>query len=222
MSPTPESVQSLLQSQDYGDRIKGLNALRQLPVDQAYPLLKPLITDEFARIRYAAVSQLDQVGHHNPTETLALLRDRLFNDSEIDVQAAAADAIAALKFTEAFDDLKQAYEQTSEWLLQFSIVAALGEMGDPRAFELLCNALESDNGLLQTAAISALGELGDPKAIPLLIPFVEDADWQVRQRLAQALANLGTPASRSPLQALSQDTIESVATEAQRGLASLS
>lgn len=219
---TLEDIQALLQSQDFGDRIRGLNGLRQLPIDQAYPLIQPLLTDEFTRVRYAAVSQMDHLGHHNPTETLALLRDRLFNDSEIDVQAAAADAIAALKFTEAFDDLQQAYEQTSEWLLQFSIVAALGEMGDPRAFDLLASALKSDNGLLQTAAISALGELGNSQAVPLLTPFVADADWQVRQRLAQALANLGTEASRSSLQTLSQDTVESVATEAQRGLANLS
>ncbi|MGB0563887.1 MAG: phycobilisome degradation protein NblB [Spirulinaceae cyanobacterium] len=218
MTTTPEAAQALLQSPEYGDRIKGLNALRQLEVAEAYPLLKPLLTDEFTRVRYAAVSQMDHLGQHDRTEALALLRDRLFNDSEVDVQSAAADAIAALKLTEAFDDLKRVYEETDEWLLQFSIVAALGEMGEPRAFELLCDALKSDNGLLQTAAISALGELGDPRAIPLLTPFVTDGDWQVRHRLAQALVNLGTEASQAPLQTLSQDSVESVATEAQRGL----
>ncbi|MEM8641439.1 MAG: HEAT repeat domain-containing protein [Cyanobacteria bacterium P01_G01_bin.54] len=218
MTTPAQAAQVLLQSSDYGDRIKGLNALRQLEIAQAYPLLKPLLTDEFARVRYAAVSQMDHLGQHNRAEALTLLRDRLFNDSEIDVQAAAADAIAALKLTEAFDDLEQVYTQTDEWLLQFSIVAALGEMGEPRAFELLCGALKSDNGLLQTAAISALGELGNPDAIPLLIPFISDADWQMRHRLAQALVNLGTPASQAPLQTLSQDAVESVAAEAQRGL----
>lgn len=218
---TPEAAQTLLQSSEYSDRIKGLNLLRELSIDQAYPLLKPLLTDERARVRYAAVSQMDQVGVHNPTETLELLRDRLFNDSEVDVQSAAADAIAALKLTEAFDDLKTVYEQTNEWLLQFSIVAALGEMGDPRGFALLENALASDNGLLQTAAISSFGELGNPDAIPLLTPFVGDGDWQVRQRLAQALANLGTGAAQAALQTLSQDEVESVAAEAKRGLAAI-
>ncbi len=47
----------------------------------------------------------------------------------MDVQAAAADSIAALKLTEAFEDLQQLYHTTSEWLVKLSIIAALGEMG---------------------------------------------------------------------------------------------
>ncbi|MGK7927973.1 MAG: HEAT repeat domain-containing protein, partial [Spirulina sp.] len=38
MEMTPESVQKLLQSEDYGDRIKGLNQLRQLPQEVAFEM----------------------------------------------------------------------------------------------------------------------------------------------------------------------------------------
>jgi HEAT repeat protein len=101
-----------------------------------------------------------------------VLRDRLHNDSEADVQAAAADALAALKLTEAFDDLRQQYENTPEWLLKFSIVAALGEMGDPRSFEILEDALLNGEQLVKTVAISALGELGDRRAIPVVVALM--------------------------------------------------
>ncbi len=218
MTITPESARKLIESNDYGDRIKGLNQLRQLEVAPAFELVQIAIKDNNTRVRYAAVSQFDTLGKQDLELSLELLRDRLNNDPEVDVQAAAADAIAALKLTEAFADLKQALEQTSEWLLQFSILAALGEMGDPRAFDVLAQALKSDNNLLQTAAIGSFGELGDEQAIPLLIPFADNADWQIRHRLAQALVNIGGEESKSTLEKLANDEIELVAQEAKRRL----
>ena len=215
---TPESVQTLLQSEDYGDRIKGLNQLRQLPQEVAFEMLQPLIVDNKARVRYAAVSQMDSLGGVDREKSLEVLRDRLLNDKEIDVQAAAADAIAALKLTEGFPDLEKAYRESSEWLLQFSIIAALGEMGDPRGFNLLCDALASDNGLLQATAVGALGELGDRRAIPLLLPAIDNPDWQLRHRLAQALSHLGGEEVKPALEKLAKDEIEQVAIEARRGL----
>lgn len=218
MTITRESVQALLSSEEYGDRIRGLNHLRQLDKATGFELIQPLITDSQARVRYAAVSQLDQLGEVDPAATLVLLRDRLQNDPEADVQAAAADAIAALKLTDGFEDLRQAYENTTEWLVQFSIVAALGEMGDPRGFDILVEAIKSDQSLLYTAAISAFGELGDPRAIPLLLPFQKDEDWQVRYRIAQSLNRLGGEEAQAALATLAQDSVEVVANEAQRGI----
>ncbi|MEM9542349.1 MAG: HEAT repeat domain-containing protein [Cyanobacteria bacterium P01_E01_bin.42] len=215
---TPESIQTLLQSEDYGDRITGLNRLRDLPHDVAFEMIQPLIVDKKTRVRYAAVSQMDTLGHVNREKSLEILRDRLLNDSEIDVQAAAADAIAALKLTEGFADLQKVYRESSEWLLQFSIIAALGEMGDPRGFDLLADALASDNDLLQSTAVGAFGELGDRRAIPLLLPFASNPDWQVRHRLAQALTHLGGEEVRLTLEQLAKDEIEQVAIEAKRSL----
>ena len=212
---TPEDIKNLIQSDDFGDRIKGINALREIPASQAFIMIQPLIKDKNTRIRYAAVSQLSVLGKENLDQALELLKDRLFNDSEIDVKAAAADAIGGLKLTVAFEDLQRAYNDTNEWLLQFSIVATLGELGDTRAFDLLAEVLQSDNSLLQTTAIASLGELGDTRAIPLLIPFVDNEDWQIRHRLAQALKRFDTPEAKDTLQKLAEDEVEQVAYEAQ-------
>ena len=143
-----------------------------------------------------------------------MLRDRLINDPEPDVQAAAADCLGALKLTEAFEDLQELYHNTPEWLVKFSIVATLGELGDPRSFELLKEALGSENDLVQTAAISSLGDLGDMQAIPLLVPYVTHSDWQIRYRVVQALSRLGGPEAQSALLTLANDEVEAVAQEA--------
>jgi HEAT repeat protein len=218
MNVTRESVQQLLSSDDFGKRISGVNQLRQLEKSVAYELIQPVVTDKNTRVRYAAVSQLDTLGDEDLQATLSILRDRLLNDSEPDVQAAAADALGALKLTEAYEDLKQLYHQTPEWLVQFSIVATLGELGDPRSFELLEEALNSPTSLIQTAAISSLGDLGDSRAVSLLSRFVTDSDWQIRYRVVQALAKLGGTETRPLLEALAKDEKEEVAQEAQAAL----
>lgn len=218
MNFTPESVQKLLESSDFGHRVRGLNQLRQLEPEIAFKMIQPLIRDSNPRIRYAAVSQLDTLGRQDLETTLELLRDRIRYDSEVDVQAAAADVIGGLKITEAFEDLRQLYQRSSEWLIKVSIIATLGEFGDPRGFELLKDALNCENSLIRIAAISALGELGNPEAIPLLLSFSEDEDWQIRYRLAQALGNLGGEEARITLAKLAQDSIEQVAQEAKNQL----
>lgn len=221
MSITPESVKLLLSSEDLGDRLRAVNQIRNLEQAIAFELLQIAIADSNERVRYSAVSQLDTLGTQDLPLTLDILRDRLLNDPQYDVQAAAADCLGALKLQEAFEDLQELYHKTPEWLVKFSIIAALGELGDPRSFELLKLALSSDNDLIQTAAISSLGELGDAQAVPLLVPYVTNPDWQVRYRVVQALSRLGGVEAKSILETLVNDQVEAIATEAKKSLHSV-
>lgn len=221
MDVTPESVQELLSSDDFGQRLSAVNQMRYLEPAIAYGLVQTAAADSNARVRYAAISQLASVGNQDLQTSLEILRTRLRTDSEPDVRAAAADSIAALHLTEAFEDLQYLYHNTSEWLVQFSIIAALGELGDLRAFELLQEALQSQVELVKTAAIGSLGELGDARAIPLLLDLVSDEDWQVRYRVVQALGKLGGSDAQSALSQLAQDSSPQVAQEAQLFLKSL-
>ncbi len=228
MSVTPESVQAMLASENFGDRLSGVNQLRQLDPALAFTLIQSVAMDRNVRVRYAAVSQISTLGEQNRAAALDLLR-RSLEDPEPDVQAAAADSLGALKLTVAYEEMQALYERSPDWLVKFSIVAALGELGDPRAFELLELALQSDNDLVKTAAIGALGELGDARAVPLLLPYVGDADWQVRHRVMQALSHfthteMAQPeiktAVKSALERLSQDEYEPIAQEAKLYLGS--
>jgi HEAT repeat protein len=221
MSITPESVKELLSSEDVGDRLRAVNQIRQLEPAVGFELIQTAVGDSNARVRYSAVSQLDTLGDQNLELSLEILRDRLFNDTEVDVQAAAADCIGALKLHDAFEDLQQVYHKTDEWLIQFSIIATLGALGDPRAFELLKEALSSETELVQTAAISSFGELGNLEAIPLLAPYATSPDWQMRYRVVQALTLLGGAEAKSILETLVDDEVEAIATEAKQSLQSV-
>jgi HEAT repeat protein len=211
MSVTPESVRELLSSEDLGDRLRGVNQIRNLEPAIGFELIQSAISDKNSRVRYCAISQLDTLGTEDLDTSLNILRDRLVHDPEPDVQSAAADCLAALKLTDAYEDLEYTYYNHPEWLVKFSIVAALGELGDSRAFELLKHALESENELVKTAAIGSLGELGDKQAISLLIPYASNPDWQVRYRVVQALYNLGGDEAKDILENLTHDKVETVA-----------
>ena len=220
MSITPESVRQQLNSEDLGERLRSVNLLRQLEPAIAFELAQTAIQDSNARVRYAAASQMASLGRQDLPTALNLLRDRLLNDPEPDVQAAAADSLGGLQLKEAFEDLQQIYQTTTEWIVKFSIVAALGELGDERSFELLENALNAGEDLLTMAAISSFGELGDQRASSLLTPFATHDDWQIRSRVAQALTRHGGSDTRSTLESLANDDVDQVAQEAKTGLAS--
>lgn len=219
MAITPDSVRELLHSEDYGDRLRAVNQLRELDPAIAFDLVQLAANDGNARVRYAAISQLASLGHQDVATIEPLLRRALTNDPEVDVQAAAADAIGGLQIRSAYDELASLYHSSSEWLVQFSIVAALGELGEPRAFDLLQEALASDNELIATAAIGALGELGDDRALPVLLGYTSHPDWQVRHRLVQALAQFPQPEAQQALAALGQDSSAIVAEAAAQHLA---
>ncbi len=208
----------MLSSENFGDRIKGINLLRSIDPAIAFRLIRPLCSDPNTRVRYAAISQVSTLGKQDKAIALDLLKAAL-SDSEPDVQAAAADSLGALKLTESLDDLQALYQNTTEWLVQMSIIACLGEMGDCNAFDLLQSALASDNSLIEVSAIGALGELRDDRAIPLLLPYADSDDWQVRHRVAQALGHFNDQTQiASALQKLAQDESAIVAETAQRNL----
>ncbi|MEA5464007.1 HEAT repeat domain-containing protein [Leptothoe sp. PORK10 BA2] len=211
----PDQIKQQLASEDLGQRLRAVNLLREIDPAVAFELIQTVIDDPSSRVRYAAISQFSTLGTQDQDTALTVLRGALYHDSEADVKAAAADSIGALKLVEAYDDLVNAYNNTSEWIVQMSIVACLGELGVSRGFELLQQALQSENNLVALTAIGALGELKDPRGIPLLLAFEQDDDWQVRHRLAQALGNyIQTPQADEVLPTLTllaQDKSEIVA-----------
>jgi HEAT repeat protein len=210
MDNSYQALEQLLRSEDMGDRFRGINQLRTIDPALALELIQIVVSDGNARVRYAAISQLSELGKQDKSLAFEVLRAALIHDPEMDVQAAAADSLGALQLTEGFEDLVHTYQTSSEWLLQMSIVASLGALGDPRGFTLLQEALTSPHELVVLAAIGALGELRDERALPLLIPYLTHEDWQVRHRLAQSLSHLPQLEAREALVQLATDSVEMV------------
>ena len=209
-----EELNRLAASEDWGDRIKAINQVRELPAEEAFLLLSQLANDPNTRVRYAAISQIGTLDLADKTTPLPLLRDRLQTDAEVDVRAAAAAALGDLKQPGTVDHLLVALEREDEWLMVLSIIAALGELGDLAAFEAIQAAASNDNVLIRATAASALGDLGDERGLPSLQTLASDEDWQTRHRVCIALGKIGGNTARSYLETLATDPEEQVAATA--------
>jgi HEAT repeat protein len=121
----------------------------------------------------------------------------------------------------AFEPLSRAFYEDTDWLVRFSAAVSLGNLKDPRAHDVLIQALDSKEVVLHQAAIAALGEIKDLKSIDSILRFAQSDDWLVRQRLAEALGNLPSPKSISALQYLEKDSNPSVSASASLSLTKL-
>jgi HEAT repeat protein len=217
VSETFSTLREQLATAETGVRMKAVHASRSLDLTERFELMAIAAVDAYARVRYDAVSQLGTIGTVDLEKSLEILTKCLFTDPELDVRAAAAASLGSLQLTQAFEQLKIAYASTNDWMFQFSIVAAIGELGAPEGFDFLAEALQSPNELVKIAAIGSLGDLGNPAAIDLLIPLATDPDWQIRHRVAQSLSQLGGDKVKATLEQLANDPMPQVA-EATRSL----
>jgi HEAT repeat protein len=213
MTPTPESVRALLASENFGDRLRGVNHLRELDKKIAFELLQPAIQDSNTRVRYAAVSLMDTVGDADLPKSLEILQACL-QDPEYDVKSAAADALGGLKLTAAIPELIELYHNTNEWLLQLSIVASLGAMPDPRSLQLFAESIASEVELVRMTTVQAIGDMAVPAGVDILRQVVAEPDTQIRFRVAEALGKIGDPAAKELLAGMSNDVDPQVAAQA--------
>jgi HEAT repeat protein len=114
----------------------------------------------------------------------------------------------------AFEPLVRAFYEDTEWLVRFSAAVSLGNIKDPRAREVLTQALNSNEVVLQQAAIAALGEIKATESVDDILRFAQSDDWLIRQRLAEALGQLKSDKSISALKFLEKDNHRQVSESA--------
>lgn len=210
-----EQVAEKLKSTDSKDRMLALASLRNVPAEQAAPLLKQAIHDKNLQIRSMAVFGL---GLKPDSETFEILMNLLKSDPDYGIRADAAGALGYLEDVRAFEALVRAFYEDTDWLVRFSAAVALGNLKDPRAHDVLLQALKSEEVVVRQAAIAAIGEIGDLEALEEILAFAPDPDWLIRQRLAEALGNLPSPKSESALRFLEKDPHPQVSTAARIAL----
>jgi len=86
--------------------------------------------------------------------------------------------------------------------IKLTIIASLGEIGDPRAIDPLIKALQSNDRWIRRSAASALARINDPRIIEPLIWHLSESnepDPEVRRSSAEALARLYPVSALEPL-----------------------
>jgi len=217
--PNLEELANQLESKNSRDRLLALVALREVPAEQAVPLIKKVLYDEILPVRSMAIFAL---GVKPTSECFPILVQLLETDSDYGIRADAAGALGYLEDARALEPLVRALYEDTSWLVRFSAAVSLGNLKDSRASEVLIQALDSTEVVLQQAAIAALGEIGDVESVYRLLEFAGSEDWLLRQRLAEALGNLPVSKSISALKYLQKDSNIPVAQAAAFSLQRLS
>ena len=83
-----------------------------------------------------------------------------------------------------------------DWVVRREAAITLGEMGDERCVEPLCNALRDGDWQVREVAIDALGQIGSP-AVEMLIKLLRD--WDVRKYAITALGKIRDERVLDPL-----------------------
>ncbi|WP_337885744.1 HEAT repeat domain-containing protein [Fischerella thermalis] len=213
--PSLEEISAQLDSPNLRDRMVALASLRDIPAEEAVPLIKKVLDDESLQLRSMAIFAL---GIKQTSECYSILVKILETDPDYGIRADAAGALGYLGDSRAFEPLSRAFYEDTDWLVRFSAAVSLGNLKDTRAREILYKALDSEEVVLQQAAIAALGEIKDIDAVDRVLRFAQSDDWLVRQRLAETLGQLPTPKSVSALKYLEKDSHENVAEAARISL----
>jgi HEAT repeat protein len=148
-------------------RNAALSALeRQGPF--AVPHLVTLSRGENAEVAMFAVQILSRI--KDPGSAQALLP--LLEHADSNIAQAAIEALGALRAREAVPGLIRLLD--ADLWLQFAAVAALGEIGDPRAVQPLLETIA--NEMLAEPAVDALARIAAPEALPRLLTLLADQE----------------------------------------------
>jgi HEAT repeat protein len=145
--------------------------------ERATPAVSETVTDDFTD-QVAAEFAGEQPVPVEPTAELAgqvVLEEEKVKD-EIEIQ---------------IDLLKD-----PDWVVRREAAITLGEMGDERCVEPLCNALRDGDWQVREVAIEGLGQIGSP-AVELLIKLLRD--WDVRKYAIAALGKIRDERVLDPL-----------------------
>lgn len=232
--PSPEFVRSLLTATTKAEQQKGLLLVRNLPPTHALELLHLCLStskNDFIRATAAiSIGELKLSDEASSAHAIRTLQELIATDEDYSVRAAAAAGLGYVSGVTITDSvrggviqtLRRAVWEDAEWQVQFSALAALGNLRDARAVPLLTQYLDSDNDLLVQAAVGALGDIGEPSVIPELLELLGCKDMMTRQRLAQALTSMsaddGREAVIDALRTLSRDQSFAVRDAALEGL----
>ena len=120
-----ENIAHQLDSENLRDRLLALVSLRDVPPEDAVPLIKKVLNDESLQVRSMAVFAL---GIKPTEECYPLLVNLLETDPDYGVRADAAGALGYLGDIRAFEPLVRAFYEDTDWLVRFSAAVSLGNL----------------------------------------------------------------------------------------------
>ena len=179
---------------DYGVRLRAADALGRLKAGVAVNPLIAILRDEHSRMRDDAARTLGKIGDLRAVEPLmAALKDA---DESVRYQSVAAlgqlkDPRPAEMLISMLANQPAMAADLGAQLRKGKLIEALGEIGDPRAFDEISKILNDKRPEFRSKAATAMGKIKDARAVePLILMLKTDEDSSVRREAAEALGHI--------------------------------
>ena len=183
-------------------------------------LVQAFLNDKDTVVKGSAAGALARTG---AAAVPALLEILSSPQQPEDIKGHAAWALAFMG-SEAGEQLYTALNDAS-LDVRCAVIGALGhvaqEQSDPRACQLLVNALTDPEPIIRTEAAAALGQVHYEDAIPHLILALKDAELDVRKAALNSLGKSGDPRALDPLQAALDDELDVIRVLAKLAIAQI-
>ena len=158
-SPDLEQLRAAIVSGDPGRAMPALANLREVPAQQAIPLLLLGLEQEMFMIRSLSCAGLGVKQSEAGWEALI---NALEHDDDANVRAEAANALASYSVERAWPELLAAFRRDTQWLLRCSVLSALAEQPEINPawlLELASLAIGDDDGTVRVGGAEILGRL---------------------------------------------------------------
>ncbi len=202
-----DRLKTYLESPDASNRMKAIVELRHHEPSVVVPLLKQRMYDkEFVVRSFVAMG----LGYKRSDEAFQILLDLIKGDRDANVRAEAANSLA--NYGEAaIPYLAQLFQTDSNWLVRYSILAAIGETAPSEVILQLSDwGLMADDLLVQLTSIANLGRLKgtncEEKAVDLLFELATSEIVEIRIRVAKTLRYFDSPQAQAALTELRHDS----------------
>ena len=202
-----DAIRTAVGSEDHGRRRQAMAALRHYSAEDAEPiLLQALENPEFIVRSHACMA----LGRKRTNAGFAALCGRAQDDSDHNVRAEAASALALFGFDRCLPLLLKLFAADHHWLVRRSIIAVLFDCGEPSAQLAVAKlGLNDDDDTVRCSALELLAALAgsehEAEAEGLLLGEMDDSSSWIRRTVARVLAHFPGPSAHRARQHLRQD-----------------
>ncbi|MDJ0594965.1 MAG: HEAT repeat domain-containing protein [Pleurocapsa sp. MO_226.B13] len=200
-------IETYIDSPNPENRMKAITELRNYEPNLVVPLLKRRMYDqEFVVRSFVAMG----LGYKQTEEGFELLLDLIEYDRDYNVRAEAANSLA--KYGEdAIPHLVKLFQQDSNWLVRYSIFAAIDLRQHPEILLEFCTlGLRGNDRVVQQTAIASLEQLTntpqEANALELLLSAAKSEQGEIRAQVARVLRHFEDPRAEATLTNLRQDS----------------
>ncbi|MHC4892396.1 MAG: HEAT repeat domain-containing protein [Planctomycetota bacterium] len=181
------------------ERVEAVLALEGIDEASVVDALLPVLREDDARVRGAAIRVLSRLEGPDPLAALeGAFTDAKKTDEVTGLLEVYVRSGRALATEDGLERIEECIEDR-DWQLRVEAVRGVPTMAPERAVEWLSKAAVDDELAVRCASVEALGQLGGDPAVDVALSVLDAPEWQLRASAVGVLGAIRRQRSIGPL-----------------------